>query len=401
MAEIHITCPNCGKQFTLSEVLTQQLEEEIRDRLLTETQEQYEKKLFEETAKFQEKMRMEMERIKSEFEDKHSLEINDLREQVKEKVEMLDKMCQQELELRKQQRELEYRQKTMELEIIKKVDEEAKKQEQKITERVTEEYRMKELEKDKQLSGLKQEINLLKQKAEQGSQQIQGEVAELELENLLKVNFPDDQIEPVAKGIKGADVVQKVFTKSGAYCGTIIWESKNARRWSDNWLTKLRDDLRTIKADLAILATRTMPQGIVHFDQKDEIWVTEFLYAIGLASVLRIGLIEVANAKLASVGKDIKIENLYAYLSGIEFKQRVEAIVESISTLRNNLEDERRAMEGVWAEREKHIYKAVQGIAGMYGDMKGIIGHALPRIERLELQAQTVTVVEVQNEEKI
>jgi len=401
MAELKINCPSCGKRIILSEALTHQLEEEISERLQTEAQEKFEKKLSEETAKFQEEMRIEQEKIKREIEERHSLELLDLHEQVKEKDEKLDKIREKELELRKHQRELEDKQKTLELEITRRVDEETNNLEEKIAERLTEKYRMKDLEKDKQLGDLRRQIEELKQKAEQGSQQTQGEVAELELENLLQANFCDDQIEPVGKGVKGADVIQKVFTKSGVYCGSIVWESKNARRWSDSWLTKLKDDLRTIKADLAILTTTTMPKGIAHFAQKDGIWVTEFSYAIGLVSALRVGLIEVANAKLASVGKDEKIENLYNYLSGSEFRQRVEAIVESFITLQGDLEQERRAMEQVWAKREKQILRAVQGVAGMYGDMKGIIGPALPKIERLELPAPTVTVVEVQNEDHL
>jgi len=394
MAELTITCPSCGKQFTLSEGITHKLEEEITDRLQTDAQEKFERTLSEETTKIQEAMRIEQEKIKRAIEEHHSLELQDLREQVEEKTEKLDKIREQELELRKHQRELEDKQKTLELEITKRVDEESKSLEQKIAESMTEKYRMKDLEKDKQLSDLRKQIDELKQKAEQGSQQRQGEVAELELENILQTNFPDDQIEPVGKGVKGADVIQKVFTKTGAPCGTIIWESKNARRWSDSWLTKLRDDLRSVKGDLGILTTTAMPKGITHFAQKDGIWVTEFSYAIGLASALRTGLIEVTNAKLASVGKDEKIEYLYTYLSGSEFRQRIEAIVESFVTLRDDLEQERRAMEQIWAKREKQLYRAVQGVAGMYGDMRGIIGLALPKIERLELPALASSMVE-------
>lgn len=341
MAEIRITCPNCGKRITLSEALTHQIEEEIQDRLEVTENEKFKNRIDEETAKLQEKMRLDQEKIESDLGERYSLELIDLRNQIQEKDDLIKTFRDKELELRKKQRELEEKQRLQELEVTRLVDEKSKDLEQKISERITAANMLKEAEKDQQLKSLRDQIENLKRKADQGSQQTQGEAAELKLEDLLNCEFPDDIIEPVGKGIKGADILQKVYSHSGNLCGTIVWEIKNTKRWSDSWLGKLRDDMRSVKSDVAILVTAIMPKELNHFGQKEGVWLTEFLFAVGLASVLRAGIIEVSNAKQASIGKDEKVENLYNYLSGLEFRQRVETTVESFIELKDDLEQEK------------------------------------------------------------
>jgi hypothetical protein len=385
MAEIKITCPKCGEEIILSEALTHQLEEKIGVQIRAETIERYENKYKKDVEELQTKMTIEKERLRTQIQEKVSFELLDLQEQLKEKNIALGEKQKQELELRKKQRELEEKQKNLELEIVKKVEVETKKIETRVTEQINQANYLRELEKDKQLSDLKKQIDELKRKAEQGSQQTQGEVAELGLEELLKERFPDDEFEPVSKGVKGGDLIQKVVSKAGKYCGTILWESKNTKNWSDKWLPKLRDDQRSIKADIAILATSVLPDGVTHFSHVENIWVCDFAYTVDLVSALRTGIIDVTYAKLSAIGKDEKIEVLYGYLSGTEFKQRIEGLVESFISLRENLDQEKRAMEQIWAKREKQIYRAVNQVAGMYGDMKGIIGAALPKVDRLEL----------------
>jgi hypothetical protein len=273
----------------------------------------------------------------------------------------------------------------LELDVARKVDEERQKVEEEVATRIAEDNRAKDLEKEKQLSDLRKQIEDLKRKAEQGSQQTQGEAVELELEDILRVNFPYDQIEPVGKGIKGADILQRVHTSTGQFCGTIIWESKNTKAWSDGWIEKLKDDQRTAKAEIAALATIVLPKDVSHFSCVEGVWVTDFSTVIGVASALRANLSQVAITKLASEGKSDKMEMLYGYLSGTEFKQRVEAIVESFVTMKDDLEREKRAMESTWAKRDKQIHKVIQNVSGMYGDMQGIIGASLPKIDYLEL----------------
>jgi hypothetical protein len=212
-------------------------------------------------------------------------------------------------------------------------------------------------------------------------------VGELELEKVLKKAFPDDKIERIAKGKAGADILQKVHSSNEQYCGTILWESKNTQNWSKAWLNKLRGDQRRVKAELAVLVSMALPKDVRHFAQLDGVWVAEFPLALGVATALRINLMQVAALKQSSKGKHEKMELLYEYLSSTEFRHRIEAIVEAFRSMRDDLDKERQTTEKQWAKREKQIQLVVQNISGMYGDMQGIAGQSLPKISRLELPA--------------
>jgi hypothetical protein len=381
MAEQSIVCPHCNKKILLSKALTGQIEEKLRksfDAELKSREKEIEKD-------FKEQLATEKRQAEKKAKESLTVELTSLRQQVAEKDEAIEEARKHELDLRKQQRELEKKEKMLELDVARKVDEERQKVEEEVATRIAEDNRAKDLEKEKQLSDLRKQIEDLKRKAEQGSQQTQGEAVELELEDILRVNFPYDQIEPVGKGIKGADILQRVHTSTGQFCGTIIWESKNTKAWSDGWIEKLKDDQRTAKAEIAALATIVLPKDVSHFSCVEGVWVTDFSTVIGVASALRANLSQVAITKLASEGKSDKMEMLYGYLSGTEFKQRVEAIVESFVTMKDDLEREKRAMESTWAKRDKQIHKVIQNVSGMYGDMQGIIGASLPKIDYLEL----------------
>jgi hypothetical protein len=167
----------------------------------------------------------------------------------------------------------------------------------------------------------------------------------------------------------------------------LTWESKNTKAWSDSWLGKLKDDQRVMKAEIAVLASMVLPKGVAHFANIDGVWVTDFSTVIGVASALRVNLIQIAMIRIAAEGKSEKMEMLYSYLSGTEFRQKVEAIVESFVSMKEDLEREKRAMETTWSKRDKQIQKVIQNVARMYGDMQGIIGATLPKIEHLELPA--------------
>jgi len=248
---------------------------------------------------------------------------------------------------------LEEKEKQQELDIARKIDEERKEIELETAHRISEENRGKDLENEKKMSDMRKQIDDLKRKAEQGSQQTQGEAVELELEELLRQNFPYDQIEPVGKGFKGADIFQRVHNFSGQLCGTIIWESKNTKTWSDGWIDKLKEDQRAEKAEIAALLTIALPKGVSHFSNINGVWVTDLSTFLGVSGVLRMILLQVAQTKIASEGISGKKEMLYGYLSGSEFKQRVEAIVESFVTMKSDLDREKRAIEKSWAAREK------------------------------------------------
>jgi hypothetical protein len=208
-------------------------------------------------------------------------------------------------------------------------------------------------------------------------------VLELELETSLRSEFLHDEIVPVPKGVKGADIIQRVFDRGGRLAGQIVWESKNTKVWSEGWVQKLKEDQRLVKADIAVIVSSVLPQGMTGFALRDGVWVCEMRLALALAGALRITLESVTREKALSVGKNEKMEVLYAYLTGVEFRQRVEAIVEAFTGMSDGLRKERLAYEKLWAEREKQIHKVIANTVGMYGDLSGHV--ALPQIKALEL----------------
>jgi hypothetical protein len=206
-------------------------------------------------------------------------------------------------------------------------------------------------EKEEQIAGMTRQIEELKRKAEQGSQQLQGEVQELVLEEMLRQRFPHDTIEPVGKGEYGGDVIQRVFTAAGQPCGSILWESKRTKTWSDAWLTKLRTDQRTAKADVALIISRALPKGLAHFEMIDGVWVADSKCAMAVASAIRDTLIQVAGARSATEGQRTKMAMVYEYLVSPAFRHRVEAIVEKSGEMQADLDRERKAMTKMRSKR--------------------------------------------------
>jgi hypothetical protein len=314
-----------------------------------------------------------------------SVDFQDVQQQLADTQSSLRASQQSELALRQERRKLQEEKETLDLTLNRRLDEERGKIRETAKKEAAEERQLKEADKDKLISDLTAQIRDLERKAQQGSQQTQGEVLELELEAVLQRHFPQDTIEPVPKGIHGGDILHHVNDLSGAVCGTMLWEFKRTKNWSDSWLPKLRDDQRAAKAQIAILVSVEMPKGISTFHLVDGIWVTSCPCAPGVAMALRAGLIELAAAKRSLVGRNDKMEILYNYLSGQEFRHRMEGIVEAFMTLRSDLEAEKRSMQRVWARREKQLERAVTQTAGMYGDLSGIIGASLPVIDQLTL----------------
>ncbi|MBN9353674.1 MAG: DUF2130 domain-containing protein, partial [Hyphomicrobium denitrificans] len=226
----------------------------------------------------------------------------------------------------------------------------------------------------------------LKRRAEQGSQQLQGEVLELELEAMLLSRFPRDAIEPVPKGEFGGDVLHRVVGSQNQVSGTILWELKRTKNFSDAWLAKLREDQRSAKAEISLLVTSALPKGVVAFDLIDGVWVAETRCALAVAVVLRQSLIELAMARDSGEGQKTKVELVYQYLTGPRFRQRVEAIIEKISDMQTDLDRERKAMTRLWAKREAQIRGVVESTVGMYGDLQGIAGRSLQEIDGLDLE---------------
>jgi hypothetical protein len=372
MSDQVIICPHCKKEIPLTEAISHQ----VRDQLQAE---------FELELK---KQKAEIERIaKDQAQESIKLEMKDLQAQIEEKDKKLSDAQAAELEFRKKSRELNESQKTFELEMTRKLDQEREKIANDAAELVRNEQKLKEREKDKLIEDMKSQINDLKTKAEQGSQQIQGEVLELELEELLKSNFPYDVIEPVPKGIKGADIIQRIHNQSGQDCGSIIWETKRTKNWSESWIDKLKEDQRTAKAEISVLVSTVLPKEVNNFMNFNGVWVTKYSIILELTHILRFNLIQVANARRAMEGRSDKIEVLYNYLTGSDFKQHVESMVETFVSMKQDLDKEKRAITKIWAEREKQIERVVTNTAHLYGDMQGIIGGSLPEIKSLELKA--------------
>lgn len=260
--------------------------------------------------------------------------------------------------------------------------------EEELRKSLAQEYQLKNAEKDMQIAALRKQAEEMRRKAEQGSQQIQGEVFELEVERSLAAQFPLDSIVPVGKGQKGGDIVQEIRLKTGQEAGKILYELKNTKNWSDGWISKAKDDQRSVKAGFVVIITTVMPKDSGHTALVDGVWVCDPMSFNGLALCLRNHLTEVFFAHAAAQGKGEKLDSLYHYMIGSDFRQRIEAIVESFRSMREGLESEKRAMNAIWSKREKWIERVVLNTTGLYGDIQGIVGATLPKIASLEFEEE-------------
>jgi len=249
------------------------------------------------------------------------------------------------------------------------------------------ENRLKIAEKEKVISDLQKKLEEAQRRAEQGSQQTQGEVLELDFERQLCGAFPADEITEISKGIRGADLSQEVKSKTGRSCGTILYENKRTKNWSVGWIAKLKEDMLEKKADIGVIVTEALPPDTDVFCSKDGIWVTDSKTAIPLAHVLRCLLQEVAIARGHRDGAKEKMEVVYEYLTGNEFRQRVSAVIDAFNAMHSDLQSEKRALTKHWSKREKHINSVIENMAGMVGDVQAISGNALKDIPALELDA--------------
>ena len=415
MTEPTITCPSCKTEIKLTESLAAPL--------IETTRRDYERRLAQkETASAKreagirereaelvkakesldehvaEKLKVERTRIAAEESKKAKFALaHDLEQKSKELIELQDILKQRDeklaeaqkvqADLLRKQRELDDAKRELDLTVEKRVQEGLMATREQAKKEAEEALKFKVLEKEQIITSMQRQIEELKRKAEQGSQQLQGEVQELELEGLLSAKFPLDQIHPVPKGEHGGDVLQHVAGLFGQACGTILWESKRTKNWSDSWLVKLREDQRQAKAELAVIVSQALPKEVDTFDLIDGVWVTHPRSALPVAMALRQSLMEVAAARQATEGQQTKMEMVYDYLMGPRFRQRVQAIVEAFSTMQEDLDKERKVIMRQWAKREEQINRVMQATVGMYGDLQGIAGTTLQEIEGLEFPA--------------
>ena len=419
MTEPTITCPNCKTEIKLTESLAAPL--------LASTRQLFEKQLAQKDSDIAQRENAMREKEKALADAKRDLDqqvadrvagqlktertrvaaeeakkakaaaANELEAKARELVELQDVLKERDAklaeaqkaqaELIKKRRELDDAHRELDLTVEKRVQEGLTEVRTLARREAEDGMKLKVAEKDQTITSMQQKIEELKQKAEQGSQQLQGEVLELELENLLRGKFPFDLIEPVPKGEFGGDALQRVNSQSGLPCGTILWESKRTRNWSDGWLSKLREDQRSAKAEVCVLVSQVLPKGVETFDLVDGVWITSPRVAIPVAIMLRQGLLQVSQTRALSDGQQTKTEMVYQYLTGPRFRQRVEAIVEAFSNMQDDLDKERKVIMKQWAKRQEQIERVMGATVGMYGDLQGIAGKSLQEIEGLELTA--------------
>ena len=386
-----IKCPHCNKLFEPTDAYKHELEEKLLkeeqlrhqkevERLKRENQEiaeSKEKEIEEAKRKTAETVRKDIEvKIRKELESKIATTQEDAQDREKQNKELRDQLKG----MFKQMRDLKNEKDKLSIEYEKKLLEDQDRIKQAAKKEAQDELSLRIAEKDKKLQDAEKQILKLQQKIQQGSQQLQGEVMEIALEDLLSSEFPVDEIKPVPKGIRGADVIQVVKDQQGRNCGTILWESKNAQ-WSKGWIEKLKEDQRTVNAQVAILVSVNLPEDMKGFGLRDGIWITDRESLISLTHAIRQNVIQLFHTKVAGVGKDKKMEVLYQYITSIEFKHRVEAIVGAFTNLQKDMEKEKRWFNLKWARQEKEIRKVIDNTQGLYGDLQGVTGRSLPQIE--------------------
>jgi len=371
-----IKCPNCGTEFELNESLKNEVEKELRGKMMD-----WQKKKEDEFEK--QKTALINDTLRKATDDT-VVKIKALEEESRIKTQQLQTLQKKELDLLRDKNALEEKQKNLEVEIEKRflekrkeIEESAIKKEQEIFDLKTKEYKL-QMEQQQKL------IEELKRKSEQGSMQLQGESQELLLEEILQSYFPFDIIEEVEKGVEGADCIQVIRNNSDTICGKIIYESKRTKAWSNGWIDKLKADMRNSGSDVAILVTQVFPKDMEKFGEKDGVWICTFNEVSSVAQLLRNGIIKIYEAQKSQENKGDKMQLLYNYLTGIEFRGQMESIVEGFMAMKQSIMKERIQMEKLWKEREKQLEKVLLSTSGLYGSVKGIAGAGVSNIPLLD-----------------
>ena len=409
-----IVCPKCSEKFPLDKGITRQTMEKYEN----EYEEEFEKRKAEITEEirkseekkakkeFDEKQSELQEQLKASEEAREKAEtaankaLEDTRTKLSEEFEEERKTLIQDLEqkdsaiktfranemaLRKEKLAIEEAKANLELDVQRRLDEERRAIQEQTVKTEGEKYRLREAEYKKKLDDAQKANEELSRKLEQGSQQLQGEVLELEIETILRANFPHDKIEPVKKGQRGADILHTVYTPSGQRCGTIIWEAKRAENWSDKWIQKLKDDQLESKAEIAVIVTTSMPLGIEEpFMQHEGVWITKDFIVKPVAQSLRIMLIEANNLKIVNTGKNEKMEALYNYLCSPQFSQRIRAVVDTFMGMKRDLDQEKNAFMKIWKKREAQIERVATNMTGMVGELEAISQESFKQLENIE-----------------
>ena len=383
-AEQEVACPRCEHAFPLRAGITQKTIEQYES--------DYDAQFEAERARLQERLTREAEKKTAEARARTLAEAALARKALEEELADKDRRIldfqQQELALRREKKALEEARQQQELELERRLEQERRSIHEQVLAAEAEKFKLKEAEYRKKIEDAQKANEELTRKLEQGSQQLQGEVLELDVEHTLKRGFPHDRIDEVKKGVRGADVIQTVCTPAAQVCGKIIWEAKRAENWSDRWVQKLKDDQREAKADIAVLVTTAMPKGATEaFCEYGGIWVVAPHVVRPVAETLRLGLVECHKLRLAGAGKSEKMELLYNYLCSAQFAQRMRAMVEALECMRTDLDAEKRAMQRLWAKREMQIERASSSMLTVCGELQGIAQDSLPALAEIEVLA--------------
>ena len=399
-----ISCPKCGHEFAVEDVISKQIEEKYRDELnekITEIENEFkakETKLSEKEADLKklqsevdtlvaEKLKIETGKRSKEIEKKFAQQYDDqikaLTDETTETKKQLTSLKNAKIENEQLKRKLESQKQDIEIEFEKKMTERLKEETDTIRQRESEKVELKLKEKEEVIKSMTEKMEEMKRKAEQGSMQLQGEVQELVLEEVLQAMFQFDLIEEVGKGVRGADVIQTVRNRFGVDCGKIAYESKRTKAFNQDWITKLKSDAALVKADLLVIVTEALPEEIDHIGQINGVWICSFNDFKGLAIVLRDSLLRVSEAYSSQTNKGEKMQMLYDYLTSNEFRLQVGAIVEGFTSLQVSYHKEKRAMERIWKEREKQLEKVLLNTNHFIGSVKGIAGTSIPELKQI------------------
>ena len=383
-AEQEVACPRCEHAFPLRAGITQKTIEQYES--------DYDAQFEAERARLQERLTREAEKSAAEArartQAEAALQRKALEEELAEKDRRILDFQQQELALRREKKALEEARQQQELDLERKLEHERRAIHEQVLTAEAEKFKLKEAEYRKKIEDAQKANEELTRKLEQGSQQLQGEVLELDVEHTLKRGFPHDRIDEVKKGVRGADVIQTVCTPTAQVCGKIIWEAKRAEHWSDKWVQKLKDDQREAKADIAVLVTTAMPRGADEaFCEYGGVWIVSPHVVRAFAETLRFGLVECHKLRLAGSGKSEKMELLYNYLCSAQFAQRMRAVVEALECMSTDLDAEKRAMQRLWAKREMQIERASSSMLTVCGELQGIAQESLPELDEIEVLA--------------
>jgi len=405
-----VNCPNCGSPIDVQDILSHQLEEEIKQKYqsqlarekqkhekefeeLTKAKEAFEKKKKQENELFQERLDKQVkkntkqaeEKLKAKLSEEQEEQFKELQKELNEKSEKVKELNRTKAEIEKLKREKGELKEAAEAEAQKKLNEVLATEKEKIRKSEEEKNELRFKEMQLQLEAQKKLTEEMKRKQEQGSMQLQGEVQELAIEEWLMARFPLDTIDEIKKGARGADCLQTVNTRSVQNCGTIYYESKRTKDFQPSWIEKFKSDIREKGASVGVLVTEVMPSDMDRMGLKEGLWICDYDEFKGLCAVLRESIIQLNMAISTQENKGDKMEMLYGFLTGNTFRMQVEAIVEGFSQMKVDLDAEKRSMQRIWKQREKQIDKVTTNTIDMYGSIKGIAGNAIQSVKALEL----------------